>query len=320
MSKIKFRPAALSEENLARLEMINSIIEEYRGQGLILTLRQLYYQLVSRDVIPNTIKEYKKLSVLLVEGRMCGIVDWSAIEDRLRQAETPSSWETPLSILESAIHSFQLPRQKGQKNYIEVWVEKDALSGVLSRVTEKYHIPIMVNRGYSSASAMHEAYNRFRYAHNRKQKIRVLYLGDHDPSGLDMINDVKGRILEFFFGQHYVQGKRNKKVPSEMFEEMLYSNQGLDFDIIPVALTKEQIRLHKPPPNPAKMADPRAGEYVKQHGKKSWEVDALNPETLNRLLEESISEYMDHKQYKRMVSLEGKDRKKLVDLKPYLED
>lgn len=319
MSKVKYRPESLSKDNIERLEMINKIIEEYKADGYVLTLRQLYYQLVSRDIIPNTIKEYKKLSILLVEGRMCGVVDWAAIEDRTRSAEKPSSWGDPSEILDSAIYSYARPRQEGQENYIEVWVEKDALSGVLSRVTSPYHIPIMVNRGYSSASAMHEAFKRFQEAHSNGQAIRILYLGDHDPSGLDMINDVKARILEFFFGVWYTQGKRNKKIAPELFAGILQEEHNLNFDIIPIALTKEQIRLHKPPPNPAKMQDPRAGDYVAQHGKKSWEVDALKPEILNSLLEEGIAEYMDRGQYENMVESEAADKERLRSLLPVLE-
>jgi len=83
--KEKFRDKlGMSKANIERLETINNIVEEYRRQDFILTLRQLYYQLVSRDVIPNSQKEYAKLSILLTKGRMAGIVDWSAIEDRGR--------------------------------------------------------------------------------------------------------------------------------------------------------------------------------------------------------------------------------------------
>lgn len=185
--KIKFRDIRLSADNKRKLEIINSIIREYQDQGYVLTLRQLYYQLVSRDIIPNALPEYAKVSKLLKEGRMAGIVDWDAIEDRLRKPHTPASWSSPKDILQACIQSFQLPRMKGQENYLEVWVEKDALSGVLKRVTEKYHVPILVNRGYSSASAMFDSYERFLKAIENGQKCTILYLGDYDPSGIDMI-------------------------------------------------------------------------------------------------------------------------------------
>jgi hypothetical protein len=318
MAKLKYRPVGLTKENVERLELINSIIEDYASQGLVLSLRQLYYQLVTKNVIPNKQKEYKKLSVLITEGRMAGVVDWDAIEDRLRVPYTPSSWSNAKDIVDSAVNSFAMPRQFGQPVHIEVWIEKDALSGVLSRVTSPYHIPILVNRGYSSTSAMHDSFNRFYHAHKQGQKIRILYLGDHDPSGLDMVKDIEERILEFFFGRHFEQGKRNKRIPYNMFR--VYLEQiGLDFEIDQIALTKEQIRKYKPPHNPAKQTDSRYEKYHAEHGAKSWEVDALKPEVLNRIVEKGIAGYLDRDQFERMVKSEEKERNILKSIRKNMD-
>jgi hypothetical protein len=297
--KIAFRDARLSAASKARLALINGIIEEYQSQGYRLTLRQLYYQLVSRVVIPNKGKEYDKLSVLLREGRMCGIVDWDAIEDRLRRPSSPASFNSPQEILDAAIAQYQLPRQEGQDTYLEVWVEKDALSGVLGRVTRKYHVPILVNRGYSSASAMFDSYQRFENAYNNDQSIKIIYLGDYDPSGIDMIRDVEGRTREFIEGQHG-------------------DGYAFDFEILPVALTRAQIKQYNPPPNPAKMTDSRAAGFVREHGTQSWEVDALRPEVLNGILEAAILAHIDEKRYKAVVGREEADKKKLRALKAHL--
>src|SRR5687767_11204774 len=124
----KFRELKLSKDNKVRLELINKIIIGYQNQGYKLTLRQLYYQLVTRNVIPNKDAEYSKLSKLLAEGRMGGIVDWDAIEDRLRVPYTPASWETPEEMLDVAASQYKMPRMDDQETYLEVWVEKDALS------------------------------------------------------------------------------------------------------------------------------------------------------------------------------------------------
>jgi len=295
--KFKYRTINLNPERTARLKRINEIIEEYQGAGYVLTLRQLYYQLVSRDIIPNRQNEYKKLGSLLTEARMGGIVDWNAIEDRLRSAESPSSWDNPGAILDSAIESYARPRMEGQEYYIEVWVEKDALSGVLSRVTEKYHIPICVNRGYSSASAMHEAFKRFNRAHRDKQKIRIIYLGDFDPSGVDMIRDVEDRIMEFFNGFYSTRTNR------------------VDFEVVPIALTQDQIRQYEPPPNPAKQTDPRFEKFADEFGTTSWEVDALPPEVLNQILTDGILKLIDVDMYDDMVAAEIADKTKLIELK-----
>jgi len=231
----------LRENNADRLIKINEIIEEYVKQGYRLTLRQLYYQLVSRGIIPNKVSEYAKLSTLLVKGRMAGYVDWDAIEDRLRRTKLPY-WVTGIpDAIEDTIRAYRLDRMQGQENYIEVWCEKDALSNVLYRITRKYHIPLMVNRGYSSCTAMHDAYERFEMHIDSGQNAFMLYLGDHDPSGLDMLRDIEERLEEF--GIH-------------------------SLNIRHVAITEEQIKKYNPPPNPAKVTDPRAKWYIQKYGDK----------------------------------------------------
>lgn len=330
--KLKFRDVKLSKANKERLEFINEIIQEYQAQKYTLTLRQLYYQLVSRDVIPNKQNEYSKLSTLLKEGRMAGIVDWDAIEDRLRRPDSPSAWTSPQSIINSCIQQYRKDRQKGQKNYIEVWVEKDALSGVLKRVTEKFGIPIMVNRGYSSASAMFDSYERFLNAIQKGQEVKILYLGDFDPSGIDMIRDIKDRIDEFIVGSERIKADadfgKNRKVFEERFDD--YIEQGLEsyeaeeiareqfaedqskkFKIIPIALTKEQIRQYNPPPNPAKITDPRAKDFIAKHGNTSWEVDALKPEVLNGILTDKIEENIEIELFEAVIEEEKEDIKNL---------
>lgn len=341
--KIKFREVKLSAANRERLKMINNIIAEYQRQGYVLTLRQLYYQLVSRDVIPNKQTEYSKLSNLLKEGRMAGIVDWDAIEDRLRQPDKPAEFESPRDILDAAINQYRKARQQGQPYHIEVWVEKDALSGVLKRVTRVYGVPIMVNRGYSSASAMFDSYQRFLEAFENNQKVVVLYLGDFDPSGVDMIRDIKTRIDEFIVGSEEVQNLYEVDYDSDEYRDIfkhLYDKgydsgvcdefaaktyleskakeKAEDFEIKPIALTLEQIREFNPPPNPAKITDPRAKDFIARYGGTSWEVDALKPEVLNNLLEENIKALLDIDKYEAILTQEKKDKARLIKFKDTL--
>lgn len=266
---------------------------------LVLTLRQLYYQLVSRDVIPNKVAEYAKLSTLLKEGRMGGIVDWAAIEDRLRVPYTPSRWDSPADILKTAAKQFSYDRMTGQDIHLEVWVEKDALSGVLKKVTSKYHVPLMVNRGYSSASAMYDSFERFEEAINNDKRVKILYLGDFDPSGKDMIRDIRDRSIEFLTGE--VSDVRDYDM--DWF-----------FNVEPIALTSDQIEQYNPPPNPAKVTDPRAADYIAKYGNKSWEVDALKPELLHELLELEITNNINLDQYDEMIMKEELARKKLKEI------
>lgn len=278
MPKIAFRPKlGLNKKNLKQLEVVNSIIEEYSAAGYTLTLRQLYYQLVSRDIIPNKVTEYDKLSSLIVKGRMGGIIDWDAIEDRIRQPRLPYQVDDVDHAISNAADHYRINRQEGQENYIELWVEKDALSSVLSRKSYHYHINLMVNRGYSSCTAMYDSYNRFKDAVDRGQNIHILYCGDFDPSGRDMLRDIDERLTEF--------GASSIMVHS-------------------IALTMKQIKKHSPPPNPAKITDPRAKSYIAEHGTKSWEVDALNPETLHQIIDVNIEKLMNLEKFNKMVELE----------------
>ncbi len=278
----------LTKNNLEMLDIVNGILDDLQAQGYTLTLRQLYYQLVAKGIIPNRQSEYSKLSTLLVKGRMCGVVDWNAIEDRVRRPQLPY-WVFDVEMaIDDTIKSYRLNRQSGQQHYIEVWCEKDALSGILSRVTSHYHIRLMINRGYSSASAMYRAYKRFLMYQEDLKDLVILYLGDHDPSGLDMIRDVDDRLRTF----------------------------GVLVDVVHIALTMEQIEKYNPPPNPTKITDPRAEWYLNEYGNTSWEVDALSPQILTELLKKEINYYVDEDMFNDVIKQEEEDK---IELKEFVK-
>jgi len=253
--KIQYIPKlGMNKVNEKKLVMVNNIIAEYRNQGYRLTLRQLYYQLVSRDIIPNKLSEYAKLSTLLTKGRMAGIVDWDAIEDRLRVPDKPSSWSSPQEIVDAVAKQYRRDRMFGQSTHIEVWVEKDALSGVLKRITHKYGVHLMVNRGYSSTTAMHDSYQRFLDAWREDKSVLILYFGDHDPSGIDMVRDIRDRVETFVKGSE----ENEEQYDDTYFDDM--------FEMRRCALTQKQIKEFNPPPNPTKMTDTRAEWYIKEYG------------------------------------------------------
>lgn len=273
-SEIRFTPARLE-----KLNIINDILEEYKADGYVLTLRQLYYQLVSRDIIANKLTEYKNLSSLLTDGRMAGIVDWSAIEDRGRQPKIPY-WVSGVSgALQDTLDQYRLDRQEEQPKYIEIWVEKDALSNIFYRVTSKYHVRLMVNKGYSSSSAMYDAANRFK--EHSGEKV-LLYFGDHDPSGKDMVRDIRDRFNTF------------------RVEDIEVFNPALNFD---------QIKKYSPPENPTKVDDPRAKEYIAKYGHSCWELDALPPKVLAEIIEQSLLPHVNIALYNDQLDQERRDKK-----------
>ncbi len=278
----KFRPESIEKINTA-----NRIIAKYMAKGLRLTLRQLYYQYVAHEGLPNTERSYQNLGKLLSEGRLCGLIDWSAIEDRGRVADVPSQWKSIAELADVAANQFRLPRWEGQDHYCELWVEKQALAGVLEPVANEHHITLMVNKGYSSQSAMYESALRFMRNSNGKQSCRLLYLGDHDPSGEDMVRDVRDRLVKF--------GVRRLFVTK-------------------IALTMDQVEEHSPPPNPAKLTDSRAAAYVAEHGDSSWEVDALDPETLVDLITSEIETFLDQDVMDKVIEREEEQKKKLRTL------
>lgn len=265
------------------LGTIIAIVTEYQEQGYRMTLRQLYYQLVSRDVIPNKQKEYARLSSLLTDARMMGLIDWDFIEDRIRVPKIHADFADIPELIQAALASYRRDRWSDQNKYVEVWVEKDALSGVLAPVTDEYHVRLLVNRGYSSVTAMHDASKRFKYAENQGKECHLLYLGDHDPSGEDMVRDIRHRLDVF----------------------------GCDVQVEKIALTMEQIQQYNPPPNPAKMSDSRAQAYVAEHGDESWELDALPPNVLDKLLRDNLNRHIDMEKYQAMIALEAKEKEKL---------
>jgi hypothetical protein len=255
-----FRQATLDVIHAA-----NGIINEYGGQKL--TLRQLYYQFVSRNLIPNKDTEYKKLASILNDARLAGLVDWEAIEDRGR---VPSRWHHYGSIRDAigiTMRSYRLDRWEGQQNYAELWVEKQALAGVLEPVADQFHATLMVNKGYSSASAMKDAGDRIaREMEGRNGQGIIFYLGDFDPSGEDMVRDVKERVSMF---------------------------AGFNVYVRKLALTTEQIKQYDPPPNPAKLTDSRAAAFIAKHGGSSWEVDALKPTVLTKIINDAFLDVID---------------------------
>lgn len=177
--KMAYKSFNFKPETRERIRLCNTIVADYQEQGLRLTLRQLYYQLVSKNVIPNTEKSYKSLGKVVSEARLAGLIDWDAIEDRNREPLSWAEYDSPREFLDLKLHGYRRPRWEGQENYVELWVEKAALAGVLHPLAAEFHATLMVNRGYSSQSAMYESAQRF--IENGDRHPILFYLGDMTP-------------------------------------------------------------------------------------------------------------------------------------------
>jgi hypothetical protein len=270
---IAYEQKQFSRASEAKIAQANTIIAEYEAAGFQLTLRQLYYQFVARDLIPNTQQSYKSLGGLVADARMAGRISWLAIEDRTRFLRSLSSWLDPESVIDSAASSYHEDWWATQPVYPEVWIEKDALAGVFEGICNELDVPLFSCRGYASASEVWLAGQRLQRKVRRGKQVVIFHFGDHDPSGLDMTRDITDRLYTFI-GYHagaYVSRFRVERI----------------------ALTMDQINQYGPPPNPAKTTDSRFEDYQREYGDDSWELDALEPQVLADLVRSSVEGVMD---------------------------
>src|SRR5215471_777560 len=150
MPRIRYVTKNFGPTALQVIREANAIIAEYAAQGYDLTLRQLYYQFVSRDLLPNRQSEYKRLGDIVNDARLAGLVDWEAIVDRTRNIRVLPHWTDPAAIVQAAADSFAVEKWAEQPRRVEVWIEKDALVGVFEPVCEELDIPLFSCRGYTS--------------------------------------------------------------------------------------------------------------------------------------------------------------------------
>jgi hypothetical protein len=263
---IQYQTINLKNKALGTIEKANEIIAEYAAQGFDLTLRQLFYQFVARGLIANTQREYKNLGTVINDGRLAGLVDWESIVDRTRNLRALAHWRTPQDIVSACARQFRHDLWDDQPNYAEVWIEKDALVGVIEGVCHELDVPHFSCRGYTSQSEMWVAAQRIiERSEGREGNAVILHLGDHDPSGMDMTRDIEDRMAVF----------------------------GCEVEIRRLALNTDQVRQYNPPPNPAKITDSRARGYIARHGRESWELDALDPNVITGLIRSELESLID---------------------------
>ncbi len=274
----------------ASLEIIrhaDSIIAEYQAAGYTLTLRQLYYQFVSRDLITNTQKSYDRLGRIVSRARLAGLLDWSAIEDRTRNLRGINTLDSPEDAMFQAADRYALDAWEKQPARVEVWIEKDALVGVIQRVCNEHRVDYFACRGYVSQSEQYRAGKRFERYHRQGQSPIVIHLGDHDPSGVDMTRDNRDRLAMF---------------------------AGVGVEVRRIALNYNQVLEYEPPPNPAKLSDSRAPDYIANYGRESWELDALRPQVIDELIRAEIETILDRDLFESRLELEREHKERIREL------
>jgi len=279
-TKIKFQA-----KTLAVIEQANTIIAEYAAQGFTMTLRQLYYQFVARDLLVNRLKSYKRLGKIVCDGRDTGMIDWDAIEDRTREMVRPPAWASPKDAIGDLIRQYQEDLWIGQLYRPEVWIEKAALTGVIAPVCEEFRVPYFASIGNNSQTLQHEAGKRFTELFDQGLIPLVLHLGDHDPNGIDMTRDNEKRLK-------------------------LYA--GREVEVRRLALNIDQVREYNPPPNFAKETDSRYAAYVENFGPECWELDALSPTVISNLIRAELDQMIDPIEWERGVRAERHSRVELI--------
>ena len=279
--KQKYLNHNFKAKSLAKIERINAIINEYRGREL--TLRQMFYQLVARGFIENSKKEYDNLGNLVSNARYAGLIDWETIEDRTREYLGSSRINfTPSEEIEFTAKNFTLDKWTNQPVYLEVWLEKDAMKTVVARGCRATGTPYFSTRGYCSASELWRAAQHFIKRADCKER-HIIYLGDHDPSGIDMPRYLDERLKLF----------------------------GADVEIHRIALTMEQVQEFNPPPSFVKATDTRGTGYIEKYGETCWELDALKPGYVENLVDSAIRPYFDEKIFAETKALERDQKREL---------
>jgi hypothetical protein len=274
------------------LEEIKKIIERYTTK---LTVRQIYYQLVSKHLIQNVVSQYQRVSKILVAARHDGEIDWDNIEDRTRQEsggddeelspqEHYKRWD---EAFRNSWKYFKLPMWKNQPNYVEIWFEKQALEGIFKEVTQKYNVVQLACKGYSSHTMGYRLLQRVGFLDGERQKnIWIFYFGDQDPSGLDIYRFIQDMCERF----------------------------GLSINFRRVAITKEQIERYNIPPMMAKASDSRYEKFVAEYGEDVVELDALDPNVLMELIESSIQSKFNRDTYDDVLKMQGEMREKIKEM------
>ena len=354
MARIRYIDKKFSPASQKIIAMANRICVEYQQQGYDLTLRQLYYQFVARGLIPNKQTEYKRLGSIINDARLAGQLDWDFIVDRTRNVRSVSHWDSPEDIVRSCAKQFAIDRWENQDIHVEVWIEKDALVGVIERVCQINDVSFFACRGYVSQSEIWGAANRLREKIEAGKRVLVLHLGDHDPSGIDMTRDIEDRLRMFIEGdiksahgiqvldavvEAYFEGDDSEEewaIDLKLWSEEEHidpdgSNWSdwpdsarqhtakvwtdtlpkIDLEIRRIALTWDQVQQYNPPPNPAKLTDSRADGYIADYGYESWELDALDPATINDLIQNEIDDERDPDLWDEACDEQAEHRKKL---------
>lgn len=274
-------------ESMEIIQFANAVIEDMQRQGFSLTLRQLYYKFVSKNRLPNTDESYHRLGSIISDARLAGLVSWTAIEDRVRNLRGLNTVDAPIDAVKRAREHYHRDLWSTQDWRPEVWIEKNALIGVIAGICNTLRVDFFATVGYNSQSEQWNAGQRLANYVAKGQRPIIFHLGDHDPSGLDMTRDNQERLSMFAGTQILVQR---------------------------LALNMNHIEQYHLPPNPAKVSDSRAADYIRRYGRGSWELDAMDPSMIAAVIEDAVLRIRDHDKWSAALAEEASDKDTLDEV------
>ncbi len=273
------------------IRAVQDVIEKLRDYWP-LTIRQVYYQLVSALLIPNEPNEYKRLIRIMKFARLDGLVPWESIEDRSRTFLESHGEVDKDSFIEwhsrAFLTGYRRDLLQGQAVRLECWIEKDALLTIVHSVADRYRIPVVSGRGFISVSFLNVFRDRVLANHANGQLTRILYMGDFDPSGQAML-PASMKTLQVLMELADLVGAET------------------------IALNPEQVEKYDLPHDATAMkdSDTRAVAFIKKHGRLAVELDALRPDILQGIIAESIRRNLDMAEFERQVEIEKRERVEL---------
>jgi hypothetical protein len=247
-----------------------------------MTLRQLFYRLVSAAILQNTPKEYKRLGAVMTTLREAGEVPRTWIVDHVRATLKPSSWTGLADFGDTVREAYRKDFWASLGHHVEILVEKDAIAGTIQPVTAEFDIALRVVRGYSSVSFAGEIADEWLRI---EKPIYAYYLGDFDPSGFDLERDLQGKLTRY-------SGR------------VAYWNR--------LAVQQTDFSEHDLVRLPVKHSDRRARGFVERHGSDCAEVDALPPNELRRRVREAIISHIDQVRWSKLQEVEQAERETLA--------
>ena len=292
MPRIQYRDIRLQSRKLDTIGRIGALTEEYTRQGLTLTVRQVHYQFVARGWMPNSSATYNHIQGAINDGRIAGLLDWDAIEDRGRSLKGLRTETSPAAAIQRAAANYRLDLWAGQPFRPEVWIEKQALEGVIAGICNELRVDFYAQKGYNSTSEHWRAGQRFADYVRRGQRPIVFHLGDHDPSGVHMTDSNREKLSLFC---------------------------GVPVMVHRLALNYEQIEQYAPPENFAKESDSRMAFYEEHMASVggdpslSWELDALEPTVVRDLIRDAVARFRDEAAWSVSLAQEVEDRRTLQE-------